>query len=615
MSSTLCSPFIHAEQRPESRSTLHIFFALCHRWASPRCRGLGWRSLESVEGGKAGLFSRVNDAHGSSLKQRKHTGSSRGSSWPIALPSGHFMGLAPIDTWVRLLIAAKGRIGPRYWLRLGCAMGTSLLATAITLPERLVLGPWLWWRFRRASQGARSLSDQDIVVVTGYFRSGTTHLHNLLAVHPDVVVPKWVQAMSPQGFWLSWAFLRWALVPFLPNTRPQDDVAFGPDWPAEDDFAHNNWALASSLPARLVLPGRLDRFFGFHDLEGLRERQLHRWERVCRAFVWKVLAGKRHKTLVLKTPSHTARVGHLDALFDSRVRFVHIARQSGAVVRSNVAMHARLEGQSLCELPDEAATRQRVIEEYVATEKRFAADVAAMGLVEQGRAIRLRYEDLVADPIGQCQQVCRAMGLRWDDEVRVRLERYLQAVGTYTPRTSAFDQAPGQADPRLVELDALLAQTDTKRGDDQSVSLHGADDDALAQRSSRLPVAVVAMWGVALGCLGVWLGLAHVSHSRLDFLAWPLGGVIGAAGLRLAGRGSRAVGLWAVLATLGMVLGSIWPMPEVAQGWVGADRLANLRTAWGGFNNNYIWVLFGLLSAWRYGTRTFARPPGMDPQR
>lgn len=540
----------------------------------------------------------------------------RGFSLPIALPSGHFMGLAPIDIWARLLIAAKGRIGLRYWLRLGCAMGTSLLATAITLPERLVLGPWLWWRFGRAGKRANDQQDHNnIIIVTGYFRSGTTHLHNLLAVHPDVVVPKWVQAMSPQGFWLSWALLRWALVPFLPNTRPQDDVAFGPDWPAEDDFAHNNWALASSLPARLILPGKLDRFFGFHDLEGLSTRQLHCWERVCCAFVWKVLAGKRHKTLVLKTPSHTARVRHLEAIFDSRVRFVHIARQSSAVVRSNVAMHRRLEGQTLCQLPDDATTRERVIEEYVATEKRFAEDVAAMGLVEQGRAIRLRYEDLVADPIGQYEQVCQAMGLRWDDQVRLRLERYLQAVGTYTPQTKATSQTPEQTDQRLVELDALLAKTDTQRGDDLNTWAARMDRQAIVHRSSRLPGAVVAMWVMALVCLGAWLGLAHVSHSRLDFLAWPLGGVIGAVGLRLAGRGSPTVGLWAVLATLGMVLGSIWPMPEVAQGWVGPDRLANLRTAWGGFNNNYIWVLFGLLSAWRYGTRTFARPPGMDPQR
>ncbi|HRQ72683.1 MAG TPA: sulfotransferase, partial [Phycisphaerales bacterium] len=322
-----------------------------------------------------------------------------GGTWrtrlPIALPGGHFMGLAPLDVWARLLWACRFRIGPRYWVRLATAVATSVLATAITLPERVLLWPWLAWRFQ--GRDARFVPRRDVVVLLGYFRSGTTHLHNLLATHPDVVTPRWVQAMSPQGFRLSWAFLGWALVPFLPNTRPQDGVAFGPDWPAEDDFAHNNWALASSLPGRLVLVRERERWGRFDSFEGLTERELGRWRRAAAAFAWKVSVGRGGRTLALKSPSHTGRVRELDRLFGGRVRFVHIMRRPEDVVRSNVAMHRRLEGQSLQAMPADEVLRERIVAEYVEAERRFLRDARELGLGPD-RLVRMRYESLVSAP-------------------------------------------------------------------------------------------------------------------------------------------------------------------------------------------------------------------------
>ena len=44
------------------------------------------------------------------------------------------------------------------------------------------------------------------------------------------------------------------MTPFYSTARPQDDVAFGPDVPAEDDFALCNGGLVSSLVGRHVLP-------------------------------------------------------------------------------------------------------------------------------------------------------------------------------------------------------------------------------------------------------------------------------------------------------------------------------------------------------------------------
>ncbi len=522
------------------------------------------------------------------------------------------MGLAPLDVWVRLLIASKGWIGPRYWLRLLFALATSLLATLITLPERLLLWPVLAVKFR--GREPRFVPRRDAIVIVGYFRSGTTHLHNLLATHPDLVTPKWVQAMSPQGFWLSWAFLRLALVPFLPNTRPQDDVAFGPDWPAEDDFAHNNWALASSLPGRLVLTAERERWARFDTLEGLNERELTRWRRVMAAFAWKVSCAHRNKALLLKSPSHTGKVRELDRLFGGRVQFVHIARAAEDVVRSNVAMHARLESQSLQPMPNAEHTRETVTAEYIESEKRFLAEAhrleaGATGACGTGfQPVRVRYTEFVAQPIGELERICKAVGLRWDDRVRARAVRYLEAVGDYTPRQLAESAEAG--DPRLAALDEMLLGEDApsvpqlcEPCSDDRQHTHGSQ--------SRGTRGILAVWVTAALGLGVWLLIAHLTQQRFDVLAWPLGGAVGAVALRVAGRGDWKLGVWAALGALALVAGAVWPLPEVAFGWIGPDRIRNIRTAYGSFNNNYLYLAFGMLTAYRYASRKFPRPPGM----
>src|SRR5436189_5550104 len=98
----------------------------------------------------------------------------------------------------------------------------------------------------------------------------------------------WGGTLAPQGFFLSWSFLRVFMIPFISAKRPQDDVAIGPEWPAEDDFAVNNWTLASSLPGRFIVPRQHRRYDRFHFLEGLSPRELRRWRWTQYAFSWKL---------------------------------------------------------------------------------------------------------------------------------------------------------------------------------------------------------------------------------------------------------------------------------------------------------------------------------------
>lgn len=519
---------------------------------------------------------------------------------------GHFMGFAPPGVWLRMLGVARWRIPPRYWLRLsfaalGCATGTVL-----TLPERLILAPILRMKFG----GPAPTFDHPpgVVIVLGYFRSGTTHLHNLLSCDGRFVTPRWRHCLAPQGFWVSWTLLRAFLIPFLGSSRPHDDVPFGPDWPGEDDFATCNWTLASSLPGRFVTPRERAHWARFHDLQGLSVRELTRWRFATAAFLWKLSRAQPARPILLKSPSHLARVDELVRLLGAdRVRFVHIARDPAAVIRSNVAMHERLESSyGLQDSPPADETRARLVDEYVRSVERFVDSERG----SPARIARTRYPDLVNDPLAEVERIYRELDLDWTPGVRDSLTRYLHAVGEYraahsTPRG---DRAEPSEDPRFEGVREAL---DLNREPLEKRPLPALQGEAIGHRKRAWGVLVAS----ALVIIGVWIALAWLTRNRMDTLAWPAGLIIGLATIRAARVGTVALGVGAALITLLVYAIVVYPATYVAyshawnrpayDSWLAVrDDVLTQAT------NHLFFLAMGVVTAYRCASRKHLRPPG-----
>ncbi len=523
---------------------------------------------------------------------------------PIAPPVGHFNAFAPPEVWVRLVMSARGRIPARYWVRVLWALVGCAVSFVITLPERLVLAPVVRWKFRGAAP--RFDHPAGVVIVLGYFRSGTTHLHNLLSCDERFVTPRWRHCIAPQGFWVSWTVLRALLIPFLPNTRPHDDVPFGPDWPAEDDFAACNWTLSSSLPGRFVVMRERAHWARFHTLEGLSPRELRRWRWTMCAFLWKLSRGAPSRPILLKSPSHLARVDRLvELLGNDRVRFIHIGRDPEAVLRSNMAMHKRLEPMyGLQDPPPEDETREYLIDEYAASVERFAVQAERPGV----RVARVRFQDLTADPLGELERAYRELGLDWSSGVRGAVTRYLHDVGAYTPKHShQRDGAP----PRDARLDAIAQELGL---DEPAIEARALPEPGGgAPRSRKRAWIVLAVTTLTL--LGVWLAVAWVVGDRLDVLIWPAGLVIGMATIRAARVGSAALGLAAGGLTLALYLAVVYPATVLAysHAWnnpLGDSWIAIRTSLLTRVGVDHVALAIGVLTAYRVGSRKHLRPPG-----
>ncbi len=520
---------------------------------------------------------------------------------PFAWPYPPFLGFAPLDVWFRLLFWPRPVIPLRYWPRIAVGLLLSAAITVLTLPERLALA--LYLRLCGRALDRRPAP----VFVLGYYRSGTTFLQFLLNCDPNLYSPRWCQTFSPQGFFLSWTFLRFFLTPFYSTARPQDDVAFGPDVPAEDDFALCNGALVSSLVGRHVLPRLRDLYDRFHDLTRLSRPEFSRWRKCQRTFIRKLalLAGRRR--ILLKTPSHTARVEKLIDLFAASKegpRFIHISREPQAVVRSNLGLHRALDPVLHLQDPisDEEQER-RTVAEFIATEQSY---LAVRSRVPAGWLAEIRLEDLRADPIGELRRVYGELGMPFTEAFGRRAAEYLDVSRDYKPNA----HPPGDAE-RMRRLESQLEPMAKAFHHDEPAIAKVATPQpgymAPGPRRVRLLAAGLTSSITGLLCLAAWLALVVLVGRRLDQLVWPAGIAVGLITLRVARRGSPLLGGWAALTAILTQLGAAFlttvllpPSAGVSftdLAWTTVQALGSIHVLF--------WTFMGAATAYRLASKPF----------
>jgi Sulfotransferase family len=94
-----------------------------------------------------------------------------------------------LGDWWSLLRRHRFAIDPQHWPR-------ALVQTAVSLSNSVGA------RFERRRFGRRidATQLQPPLFILGHYRSGTTHLHNLLALDPQFAAPTFFQALNPHTF-------------------------------------------------------------------------------------------------------------------------------------------------------------------------------------------------------------------------------------------------------------------------------------------------------------------------------------------------------------------------------------------------------------------------------
>jgi membrane-bound metal-dependent hydrolase YbcI (DUF457 family) len=328
-------------------------------------------------------------------------------------------------TWLRLLARNRFAVHPSRWRAAAVITLVSLVNTALRLLKSACYGR----RLRRVRL------PEAPVFILGHWRTGTTLLHELLALDERHACPTTYQCFAPHHFLLTEGWLPRLLWFLAPALRPMDNMAAGWDRPQEDEFALCLMGQPSPYEA-IAFPNRPPRDAEALDLEGKAPRALASWKRAFLHLLRQITLRGPGKRLVLKSPAHCCRIQVLLELFPD-ARFVHIVRDPRVVFPSTVHLWKSLYQAHGLQRPAFAGLEEYVWRTFTHLYERLEA---ARGLVPPSRLHELRYEDLVRDPVGQMRALYEHLGLGHFDAVLPRLQKYLAGVAGY--RTNRYEPLP-----------------------------------------------------------------------------------------------------------------------------------------------------------------------------
>ena len=273
------------------------------------------------------------------------------------------------------------------------------------------------------------------VFVVGHWRSGTTHLTNVLSRSGAFATLSPIAVGLP-GEALGLGRVMAPLIEqFFPRTRLIDDLALAPDLPQEDELAMANLSTLSCNHG-IYFPERLEREFDRGVFgEGVGAREMARWALRLERYVAKMTRAGGGRPLLIRNPANSARIAVLRAIWPE-ARFIHIHRDPGAVYASSVRMFSTLvrelslgRGEADC-----AALVRRVYPRLMRT---LIEDSASL---PPGRFVEVRYEDLCRAPMAEIARVHAALGLTLEAAGAAAMDAYLDGL-RHRPAEHRFDPA------------------------------------------------------------------------------------------------------------------------------------------------------------------------------
>jgi hypothetical protein len=331
----------------------------------------------------------------------------------VRFGSGAFSGI-PLGLWLRVLGENRFAIDSPYW-------GRAAAITFASIPNTLLR----WWENLVYTQRVRNTKVDPPLFILGIWRSGTTHLHNLLAQDDRFAYPNNYQVFYPQTF-LTTEKINAKLVGFfLPNKRPQDNVTMRIHGPQEDEFAFCSLT-GRSFTMAWAFPRRAEHYERYLTLKEANVSEVDEWKSALKLFVRK-LSFKYAKPMVLKSPGHTCRIKLLLDLFPD-ARFVHIRRNPYDVFQSTIHTVRKVMPWWALQRPDYSNLEDRTLRQYKEVYEAFFEECR---LIPNGHFHEISFESLEADPIGQVRSIYKALSLPDFGYVEPALRRYLDSVAGY----------------------------------------------------------------------------------------------------------------------------------------------------------------------------------------
>ncbi len=308
-------------------------------------------------------------------------------------------------------------VSPRRAARLGGVIASSLASA-----------PLAGWEALREGRRIRATQIQESpTFIVGHWRSGTTHLHNVMSQDPRFGSLRMFQTLAPDCSLSTQPWLPSLMSRVMPKKRPMDNMEWPMDAPQEEEIAlakttPYSWYLSFLFPKQAI-----ESFDRFVLLEGAPPRVREEVKAKLHQLYQVATIHEQGRRLLSKNPVHTCRIPLLLEMFPD-ARFIFIHRNPYEIFSSTINLHRRILDLTSMQEVDDEAIEENVVRLHRRVTSAYLRD---RELVPEGQLCEIGYEDLVRRPLTVLHQTYEALGLQDFETARPRMAKYLEAQSSY----------------------------------------------------------------------------------------------------------------------------------------------------------------------------------------
>jgi len=316
-------------------------------------------------------------------------------------------------------LCRKNHISPKYYLRLLAIWVINLINWPFRTYERLFINP----RFKN-----KPIVNPPVFII-GHWRSGTTHLHNLLCQDKRMGFVTTYQSVFPDTLfnWVGRFLFKGFTKLLIPGTRKGDNVTLDTENPQEEEFA-----LGDKTPVCLyyfwMFPKNIriyyDRFIRF---KGLSTAEADSWKRDYSLLIKKALKNTGREQFLSKNPPNTARVKVLLEIFPN-AKFIHIHRNPVEVFLSTRHFYAKMLPHLQLQPISQAEIDNHIFEVYKVLMKDF---LEQKKLIPSGNFVEIAFDDLERNPLKNLEVIYNQLGLPGFEVALPFFEKYQESMESY----------------------------------------------------------------------------------------------------------------------------------------------------------------------------------------
>lgn len=312
----------------------------------------------------------------------------------------------------------------------------TLLINVINFPFRLYEKLFINKRFKALA------IEKDPLFILGHWRSGTTHLHNLLCQDPQMGYTTTFQSVFPDTLFNKagrFIFEGFARI-LIPGTRKGDNVTLGTALPQEEEFA-----LGDKTPISFyyywMFPRHIKSFYdSFIRFIGVDPKAIVSWKEDYRLLIKKALANTKKERYLSKNPPNTARVSVLLEMFPN-ARFIHIHRNPIEVYLSTHHFFTKMLPHLQLQSIDEQKLDDAIFQLY----KDLMQDyLEQKDMIPKGNLVEISFDELEKDPLSIISSIYEDLNLPGYSKAEPEFKAYVNKMKSYKKNTHVLT-------PELVE--------------------------------------------------------------------------------------------------------------------------------------------------------------------